>query len=175
MYLLDKLYSVTILGSWKHHWQERRYCKEISRGGMSRCQVKWTPQQFPWYSKKLAISIFCENVIWYFIQSGAKINITDGACPERIVTVTGTNSAILKAFTLICAKFEEDLEALVTASGAPCPPITLRLIVPASQCGSLIGKGGTKIKEIREVTGASVQVRHNKWDIRLIDFKRDYL
>ena len=31
-------------------------------------------------------------------------------------------------------------------------------MVPASQCGSLIGKGGSKIKEIREVTGASVQV-----------------
>lgn len=32
------------------------------------------------------------------------------------------------------------------------PPVTLRLVVPASQCGSLIGKGGSKIKEIREVT-----------------------
>ena len=31
-------------------------------------------------------------------------------------------------------------------------------MVPASQCGYLIGKGGSKIKEIREVTGASVQV-----------------
>ncbi|RXG73389.1 Poly(rC)-binding protein 3 [Armadillidium vulgare] len=43
-------------------------------------------------------------------------------------------------------------------SGTQHPPITLRLIVPASQCGSLIGKGGSKIKEIREVTGASIQV-----------------
>lgn len=42
--------------------------------------------------------------------------------------------------------------------GQQRPPITLRLIVPASQCGSLIGKGGSKIKEIREVTGASIQV-----------------
>lgn len=31
------------------------------------------------------------------------------------------------------------------------PPVTLRLIVPGSQCGSIIGKGGTKIQEIREV------------------------
>jgi len=31
------------------------------------------------------------------------------------------------------------------------PPITLRFVVPASQCGSIIGKGGAKIKEIREV------------------------
>ena len=36
--------------------------------------------------------------------------------------------------------------------------VALKLVVPASQCGSLIGKGGSKIKDIREVTGASVQV-----------------
>lgn len=33
----------------------------------------------------------------------------------------------------------------------PKPPITMRLIVPATQCGCIIGKGGAKIKEIREV------------------------
>ena len=37
--------------------------------------------------------------------------------------------------------------------------LTLRLLVAASQCGSLIGKGGSKVKEIREISGASVQVR----------------
>ena len=57
------------------------------------------------------------------------------------MTVIGTSAAILKAFTLICDKFEEDLDSLVTPAGVPKPPITLRLIVPASQCGSLIGKG----------------------------------
>uniref|UniRef100_A0A1Y1LEN0 K Homology domain-containing protein n=1 Tax=Photinus pyralis TaxID=7054 RepID=A0A1Y1LEN0_PHOPY len=91
-------------------------------------------------------------------ESGAKINISDGSCPERIVTVTGSTSAIFKAFTLICKKFEEFQEINSGGSGVPRPPITLRLIVPASQCGSLIGKGGSKIKEIREVTGASIQV-----------------
>ncbi|CAH2007398.1 unnamed protein product [Acanthoscelides obtectus] len=92
-------------------------------------------------------------------ESGAKINISDGSCPERIVTVIGSTSAIFKAFTLICKKFEEFQEINSSnASGVPRPPITLRLVVPASQCGSLIGKGGSKIKEIREVTGASIQV-----------------
>ena len=47
---------------------------------------------------------------------------------------------------------------MVSPATVPKPPITFRLIVPASQCGSLIGKGGSKIKEIREVTGASIQV-----------------
>ncbi|XP_049821073.1 poly(rC)-binding protein 3 isoform X5 [Aethina tumida] len=91
-------------------------------------------------------------------ESGAKINISDGSCPERIVTVTGSTSSIFKAFTLICKKFEEFQDINSGGSGVPRPPITLRLIVPASQCGSLIGKGGSKIKEIREVTGASIQV-----------------
>ncbi|NXK94500.1 PCBP4 protein, partial [Formicarius rufipectus] len=36
--------------------------------------------------------------------------------------------------------------------------VTLRLVIPASQCGSLIGKAGSKIREIRESTGAQVQV-----------------
>nr|CAD7259723.1 unnamed protein product [Timema shepardi] len=97
-------------------------------------------------------------------ESGAKINISDGSCPERIVTVTGPTNSIFKAFTLICKKFEEwcsqfqEMQGAPNNSGIPRPPITLRLIVPASQCGSLIGKGGSKIKEIREVTGASIQV-----------------
>ncbi len=52
----------------------------------------------------------------------------------------------------------QDLANLVSPSTVPRPPITFRMIVPASQCGSLIGKGGSKIKEIREVTGASIQV-----------------
>ena len=46
----------------------------------------------------------------------------------------------------------------LAGTSIPRPPITLRLIMPASQCGSLIGKGGSKIKEIREITGASVVV-----------------
>ncbi|CAK1546063.1 unnamed protein product [Leptosia nina] len=92
-------------------------------------------------------------------ESGAKINISDGSCPERIVTVTGTTSAIFKAFTLICKKFEEWCSQFNEGGGGGSrAPITLRLIVPASQCGSLIGKGGSKIKEIRDVTGANIQV-----------------
>ncbi|GAB6031896.1 Poly(rC)-binding protein 3 [Chamberlinius hualienensis] len=96
-----------------------------------------------------------DNIKKFREESGAKINISDGSCPERIVTVTGPTDAIFKAFNLICKKFEENNP---NSGTVPKPPITLRLIVPASQCGSLIGKGGSKIKEIREVTGASIQV-----------------
>ncbi|XP_054162611.1 poly(rC)-binding protein 3-like isoform X2 [Oppia nitens] len=101
-----------------------------------------------------------DNIKKFREESGAKINISDGSCPERIVTVTGSTEAILKAFSLIARKFEEDVQTS-GGPGAPIankPHVTLRLIVPASQCGSLIGKGGAKIKEIREITGATIQV-----------------
>uniref|UniRef100_A0A8C6TE82 Poly(rC) binding protein 2 n=1 Tax=Neogobius melanostomus TaxID=47308 RepID=A0A8C6TE82_9GOBI len=92
-------------------------------------------------------------------ESGARINISEGNCPERITTLAGPTTAIFKAFSMIIEKLEEDICSSMTNSTATTkPPVTLRIVVPASQCGSLIGKGGCKIKEIRESTGAQVQV-----------------
>ncbi|XP_074652242.1 poly(rC)-binding protein 3-like [Tubulanus polymorphus] len=100
-----------------------------------------------------------DNVKKFREESGAKINISDNSCPERIVTVMGATDAIVRAFSMICKKFEEDLQNIANAGGTLTKqPVTVRLVIPASQCGSLIGKGGSKIKEIRETTGASVQV-----------------
>lgn len=58
----------------------------------------------------------------------------------------------------------QDLTALV-ANGtiSSKPPVTLRLVIPASQCGSLIGKGGAKIKEIREVSSQNTNLFHPGW------------
>uniref|UniRef100_A0A3P8YWM0 K Homology domain-containing protein n=1 Tax=Esox lucius TaxID=8010 RepID=A0A3P8YWM0_ESOLU len=92
-------------------------------------------------------------------ESGARINISEGSSPERIVTITGPTEGIFRAFSMIAEKFEEDITAAMTNSTVTShPPVTLRLVFPGSQCGSLIGKGGSKIKEIRETTGAQVQV-----------------
>ncbi|KAK5894835.1 hypothetical protein CesoFtcFv8_011485 [Champsocephalus esox] len=92
-------------------------------------------------------------------ESSARVNISEGSCPERIITITGSTDCVFRAFTMITYKLEEDLTTLV-ANGtiSSKPPVTLRLVIPASQCGSLIGKGGAKIKEIRESTGAQIQV-----------------
>ena len=57
--------------------------------------------------KPLQTSFTVKNDYLYSLQSGAKINISDGSCPERIVTVTGHTDSIYKAFKLICNKFEE--------------------------------------------------------------------
>ena len=61
-----------------------------------------------------------------------------------------------QAYTLICDRMEDEESK---SSRDRREGVSLKLIVPASQCGSLIGKGGAKIKEIRELSGANVQVR----------------
>ncbi|XP_006876075.1 PREDICTED: poly(rC)-binding protein 4 isoform X2 [Chrysochloris asiatica] len=84
-------------------------------------------------------------------QSSARITISEGSCPERITTITGSTAAVFHAVSMIAFKLDEDLCGTPANGGnISRPPVTLRLVIPASQCGSLIGKAGTKIKEIRE-------------------------
>lgn len=91
-------------------------------------------------------------------QSGSRIHISDGSSSDRIVTVTGNLNSIYKAFNLITAKVQEFFERQNGSWGGLVAPLVFKLIVPATQCGSIIGKGGAKIKEIRESSGASIQV-----------------
>ncbi|NXL31526.1 PCBP4 protein, partial [Glaucidium brasilianum] len=91
-------------------------------------------------------------------ESSARITISEGSCPERITTITGSTDAVFRAVSMIAFKLEEDLGAGSDGAAAGRAPVTLRLVIPASQCGSLIGKAGAKIREIRESTGAQVQV-----------------
>lgn len=46
-------------------------------------------------------------VVYLYFQSGARINISEGSSPERIVTITGATEAIFRAFAMIAQKFEE--------------------------------------------------------------------
>jgi len=96
-------------------------------------------------------------------QSGARINISNSTSSERLVTVTGNRESVCKAFAAIGKKIEQDMAASKqqqgqTESSDALPSVSFRLVIQTSQCGSLIGKGGSKIKEIRESTGASIQV-----------------
>ncbi|KAL1458364.1 hypothetical protein WDU94_008521 [Cyamophila willieti] len=94
-------------------------------------------------------------------ESGSKIYISDSSTPERIVTVIGSMDSLFRAFSLITKNIEEfhkNQNKHLGGNGGETQPIQLRLIVPASQCGSIIGKGGSQIKTIRETSGASVYV-----------------
>ena len=90
--------------------------------------------------------------------------------PCRLIFSSGTLSLSLfllpadsrHIFLLFPHISVQDLTALV-ANGtiSSKPPVTLRLVIPASQCGSLIGKGGAKIKEIREVSSQNTNLLHS--------------
>lgn len=93
-------------------------------------------------------------------ETGAKVSISDSSGVERIASVFGSSSQIVKALSMICDKFEEDTRR---QDGAPDSSLSLtfRLIVPNVCCGSLIGKSGANIKELREASGATVQVAND--------------
>ena len=76
-----------------------------------------------------------------------------------MLVVTGGHC---QAYTLICKTLEgrEKREGRDRSrdSREDSNALTLNLLVPASQCGAIIGKEGSKIKEIRETTGAAIHV-----------------
>jgi len=87
-------------------------------------------------------------------RSGAKVTISEmvqGAY-ERILTVTGPLDTVAKAFALVARKvLDENLDAPSTANSKST---TIRLLVAHSKMGPVIGKGGCKVKEIQEKSGA---------------------
>nr|XP_026695910.1 poly(rC)-binding protein 3 [Ciona intestinalis] len=100
------------------------------------------------------------NIAKFRSESGARITISsEQSVPERIVTITGGRGQIHKAVELIAGKMHSDINSGLSNCATNTVPVTIRLIVPASQCGSIIGKGGVKIKEIRDTTGCAIQVQ----------------
>ncbi|KAJ5347326.1 uncharacterized protein N7506_000579 [Penicillium brevicompactum] len=95
-----------------------------------------------------------ENVSQIRQLSGAKCTVSDYArgAIERILTVSGPQDAAAKAFGLIIRTLNnEPLEAASTAQSKTYP---LRLLIPHILIGSIIGKGGSRIREIQEASGA---------------------
>lgn len=95
-----------------------------------------------------------ENVTLIRKMSGAKCTVSDysrGAV-ERILTVSGAQDAVAKAFGLIIRTLNN--EPLEQASNTQSKTYPLRLLVPHILIGSIIGKSGVRIREIQEASGA---------------------
>lgn len=88
-------------------------------------------------------------------QTGAEIHMTDGDCSEYVVAIVGVMEVVFKAFSLVCRKL---WDFWTTVAKAGQQPLTVRLVVSSSQCGSIIGKHGINIKEMREMSGANILV-----------------
>ncbi|KAK0566988.1 PAB1 binding protein [Tilletia horrida] len=87
-------------------------------------------------------------------KSGARLNISETVAgnPERILTVSGQLDAVSKAFGLIVRRINDEPFEQPSVPGSRA--VTIRFIVPNSRMGSVIGKQGSKIKEIQEASGA---------------------
>lgn len=93
-------------------------------------------------------------------QSGARIQLSRNyeffpGTSDRIIMVSGTVNDILKAVEFILEKLLN--EFYVGESDAE-PRSKVRLVVPNSSCGGIIGKGGATIKSFIEESQAGIKI-----------------
>ncbi|KAH7104020.1 hypothetical protein BKA62DRAFT_695361 [Auriculariales sp. MPI-PUGE-AT-0066] len=87
-------------------------------------------------------------------QSGARVAVSDAVVgnPERVLTVSGPLDAVSKAFGLIVRRINDEPFDQPSVPGSRA--VTMKLLIPNSRMGSVIGKAGIKIREIQEASGA---------------------
>ncbi|KAI0636420.1 hypothetical protein C8Q77DRAFT_1049890 [Trametes polyzona] len=87
-------------------------------------------------------------------KSGARVVVSESipGNPERILNVSGPLDAVSKAFGLIVRRINDEPFDKPSVPGSRA--VTIKFMIPNSRMGSVIGKGGTKIKEIQEASGA---------------------
>ncbi|XP_046397144.1 insulin-like growth factor 2 mRNA-binding protein 1 isoform X2 [Ischnura elegans] len=79
-----------------------------------------------------------------------------GPQAERRVTIIGSPEAQWKAQYLIFEKMRE--EGFVGGGGAEEVRLTVEILVPSSQVGRIIGKGGQNVRELQRMTGSVVKL-----------------
>jgi len=89
-------------------------------------------------------------------QTGSNIQLTEPGPHERVLSIAGPLDSVVKAFGLVCRKLWEFVVSLSDPNNPKM--LVLRLAVHNSQCSMIIGKGGTKVREMRELTGANVNI-----------------
>ncbi|KAL4621599.1 hypothetical protein ACB092_06G240500 [Castanea dentata] len=94
-------------------------------------------------------------------QSGARIQLSRNqeffpGTTDRIIMISGAINETLKAVDLVLAKLLSEIHA---EEGDDVEPRTkVRLIVPNSSCGGIIGKAGSTIKSFIEESQAGIKI-----------------
>ncbi|KAL7673235.1 hypothetical protein ACOME3_008103 [Neoechinorhynchus agilis] len=91
-------------------------------------------------------------------QNNVNLNISDPFTPERVVTITGEFEGVLSALEQICQKFEQETKTRDSNGSISERNLNFRLLIPSSQCGSIIGRSGIRISQLRDKSGAVIQV-----------------
>ncbi|KAK9905236.1 hypothetical protein M0R45_000348 [Rubus argutus] len=98
-------------------------------------------------------------------ETGATISVGGSVaeCDERLITITASEnpesrySPAQKAVVLVFSRsVEAGIEKGQDSSSKGSP--NARLVVPTSQVGCLLGKGGAIVSEIRKVTGTGIRI-----------------
>lgn len=90
--------------------------------------------------------------------TGARIQIsrngeTFPGSADRVISVRGAVGKVLEALHHMIAKLVEDNEEM-GAGGVP----SVRLVVPNTSCGGIIGKGGSQIRAAMEDSGSQISL-----------------
>ncbi|ORX51350.1 eukaryotic type KH-domain (KH-domain type I) [Anaeromyces robustus] len=97
-----------------------------------------------------------KNVTKIREESGAKVTVSEHVpgTLDRIITVAGDIDTVSKAFLLVSERivieFEKERQLFERER------LSLRILIPDTRMGSIIGKGGSKIKEIQEISNAYI-------------------
>ncbi|XP_020708903.2 heterogeneous nuclear ribonucleoprotein K isoform X2 [Athalia rosae] len=96
-----------------------------------------------------------QNITKLRSQYKASIIVPDCPGPERILTISSDLDTVLQVVNEVVPNLEEN------GSRHGSDEIDVRMLVHQSQAGCIIGKGGFKIKELREKTGARIKIYSN--------------
>ncbi|KAG5449736.1 RNA-binding protein Nova-1 [Clonorchis sinensis] len=93
---------------------------------------------------------------------------------ERVCLIVGTIDSILRVFQYISEKIYEKPESILrsTNKGGRMPAERhkqVKILVPNSTAGIIIGKGGSFIKEVKESTGVFIQVSQKSKELNLAE------
>ncbi|KAK6933466.1 K Homology domain, type 1 [Dillenia turbinata] len=94
-------------------------------------------------------------------QSGARIQLSRNhefypRTTDRIIMIFGTADEIIKATDLVLSKLLSEIQP--EGSDDVEPKSRVRLVVPNSSCGGIIGKGGATIKSFIEDSQAGIKI-----------------
>ncbi|CAL8109222.1 unnamed protein product [Calicophoron daubneyi] len=93
---------------------------------------------------------------------------------ERVCLIIGTIESILRVFQYISEKIYEKPESLLRSAnkGGRMPTERhkqVKILVPNSTAGIIIGKGGSFIKEVKDSTGVFIQVSQKSKELNLAE------
>ncbi|KAJ3126274.1 hypothetical protein HK098_007746 [Nowakowskiella sp. JEL0407] len=96
-----------------------------------------------------------KNVEEIRTQSGSRVNVSEVLphAVERVLTISGALDTVAKAFSLVALKLASEQSSSLDVKSRHT---SIRVLVPHIRMGSVIGKQGSKIKEIQDASGAKI-------------------